>query len=516
MDSAPANAGASALDRPSPRNGFDRFFEISARGSTVGREVRGGLATFFTMAYIVVLNPLILAGGTDADGGKLPIPALAAATALVAGLMTLLMGVVGRFPLALAAGLGVNALVAYEIAPQMTWADAMGLVVIEGIIIAVLVLTGLRTAVFRSVPTQLKTAIGVGIGLFLALIGFVDAGFVRGAQGAPPVSLGIGGVLVSWPSLVFVLGLLFTLVLVVRRVKGAILIGILASTVLAIVVEAIAKVGPAGGPNPNPKGWSLNVPALPDKIVGLPDLSLLGNFNVLGSWQRAGWLVVIMFVFTLMLTDFFDTMGTMVAVGQEGGLLDENGTPPRTREILLVDSVAAAAGGAASVSSNTSYIESAAGVAEGARTGVANLVTGGLFLLAMFLAPLVSIVPFEAASTALVVVGFLMLTAVTTIDWSDYEIAIPAFLTIVLMPFTFSISNGIGAGVITYVLLKLVRGKAREVHPLLYGVAVLFVVYFLRGPLEAALLSGGRRRGGGGPGDGTVCGDGGHTVVGGR
>ena len=481
MATAPAATGT--------RNSFDRYFEISARGSTVGREVRGGLATFFTMAYVVVLNPLILAGGTDADGGKLPIAALAAATALVAGVMTILMGVVARFPLALAAGLGVNALVAYEIAPTMTWADAMGLVVIEGVIIAILVLTGLRTAVFNAVPTQLKTAIGVGIGLFLALIGFVDAGFVRGGTASPPVGLGIGGVLVSWPAFVFVLGLLFTIVLVVRRVKGAILIGIVASTILAIIVEAIAKVGPAGGgPEANPKGWALNVPALPDRIVDTPDLSLLGQFDLLGSWQRAGFVVAAMFVFTLLLTDFFDTMGTMVAVGQEGGMLDETGTPPRTREILLVDSVAAAAGGAASVSSNTSYIESAAGVAEGARTGVANLVTGGLFLLAMFLSPLVTIVPFEAASTALVVVGFLMLTAVRTIDWTDYEIAAPAFLTIVLMPVTYSISNGIGAGVITYVLIKLVKGKAREVHPLLYVVAGLFIVYFLRGPIEALIF----------------------------
>lgn len=467
---------------------FDRFFEISARGSTWAREVRGGLATFFTMAYIVVLNPLILGSATDGDGAQLAIPAIAAATALVAGVMTILMGVVARFPLALAAGLGVNALVAYEIAPEMTWADAMGLVVIEGVIIAILVLTGLRTAVFRSVPTQLKTAIGVGIGLFLALIGFVDAGFVRGAAGVPPVALGIGGVLITWPALVFVIGLLVTLVLVVRRVKGAILIGILGTTVLAIIVEAIADVGPAGGPDGNPHGWSLNVPAWPSSWDATPDLSLLGNFNVLGAWDRAGFLVALMFVFTLLLTDFFDTMGTMVAVGQEAELLDDDGVPPRTREILLVDSVAAAAGGAASVSSNTSYIESAAGVAEGARTGVANLVTGALFLVAIFLAPLVVIVPFEAASAALVVVGFLMMTGVRTIDWTDYEIAIPAFLTIVLMPFTYSISNGIGAGFITYVLIKVVKGKAREVHPLMYGVAALFVLYFLRGPLETLLF----------------------------
>ncbi|WP_052359295.1 NCS2 family permease [Actinoplanes friuliensis] len=476
-----------------PKNGFDRFFEISARGSTVGREVRGGFATFFTMAYIVVLNPLILAAGVDAVGGTLPVAALAAGTALVAGVMTILMGVVARFPLALAAGLGVNALVAYEIAPEMTWADAMGLVFIEGVIIGILVLTGLRTAVFRAVPTQLKTAIGVGIGLFLMIIGLVDAGFVRRIPDAAgttvPVELGIGGKLASWPALVFVLGVLLTLVLFVRKVKGAILIGILVTTIFAIIVEAIAKVGPSFvDGKPNPSGWSLNVPALPDKIVDLPDLSLLGKFNVFDSWSRAGWLVVLMFIFTLLITDFFDTMGTMVAVGQEGGLLDEEGMPPRTKEILLVDSIAAAAGGAASVSSNTSYIESASGVAEGARTGVANLVTGVLFLLAMFLAPLVVVVPFEAASTALVVVGFLMMTAVRQIDWTDYQIAIPAFLAITLMPFTYSISNGIGAGVISYVVIKLALGKAREVHPILYGVAVLFVLYFLRGPLESVLL----------------------------
>ncbi len=469
---------------------FDRFFEISARGSTLGRELRGGLTTFFTMAYIVVLNPLILGSAVDGDNKRLAQTAIAAATALVAGVMTILMGVVARFPLALAAGLGVNALVAFEIAPQMTWADAMGLVVIEGVIIAILVLTGLRTAVFRSVPTQLKTAIGVGIGLFLTVIGFSDAGFVHGMVGSPPLTLGINSKLVTWPILVFVLGLLGTLVMVVRRLRGAILIGIVGSTVLAIIVETIAKVGPSGGPNGNPHGWSLNVPKLPapDSIVGAPDLSLLGKFNVLDSWGRAGWLVALMFVFTLLLTDFFDTMGTMVAVGQEGGLLDKGGTPPRTREILFVDSVAAAAGGAASVSSNTSFIESASGVAEGARTGVANIVTGLLFLLAMFFAPLVNIVPFEAASTALVVVGFLMMTAVRTIDWSDYDIAIPAFLTIVVMPFTYSISNGIGAGVITYALIKVARGRFREVQPLLWGVSALFILYFLRGPLENWVL----------------------------
>jgi AGZA family xanthine/uracil permease-like MFS transporter len=490
-----APTGAPTTAAPPPRNAVDRYFAVTARGSTIGREIRGGLATFFTMGYIVVLNPLILGRGTDAAGDRLDLAQIAAATALVAGVMTILMGVVARFPLALAAGLGVNALVAFEIAPRMTWADAMGLVVIEGLIITVLVLTGLRTAVFHAVPAQLKIAIGVGIGLFLTMIGFVDAGFVRAnPAGSPPVQLGVGNKLAGWPTVVFVLGLLVTIVLLVRRVRGALLIGIAVATVLAIVVEAVAKVGPAFTPpdKVDPTGWSLNVPALPDRVFAVPDLGLLGRFDVLGAWDSATALIAAMFVFTLLVTDFFDTMGTMFEVGYEAGpdghLLDADGMPPRTREILLVDSLAAAAGGAASVSSNTSYIESAAGVGEGARTGVANLVTGGLFLVAMFFAPLVTIVPFEAASTALVVVGFLMMTAVRLIDWTEYDIAIPAFLTIVLMPFTYSISTGIGAGFIAYVLIKAVRGRAREVAPLMWGAAALFVLYFLRGPIESALF----------------------------
>jgi adenine/guanine/hypoxanthine permease len=464
---------------------LDRYFLISERGSTVAREVRGGITTFVTMAYIVVLNPLILGGGTDATGAKLPQTQVAAATALVAGLMTMFMGAYARFPLALAAGLGVNALVAYTIAPQMTWADAMGLVVIEGVLILIVVLSGARQMIFNAVPTQLKTAIGVGIGLFLALIGFVDAGFVRGGTTSPPLNLGVDGILRGWPSVVFAVGLLGMIVLVVLRVRGAILIGIVGATVLAIVIESIGHLGAQSASNPD--GWSLNVPKVPKKIVDVPDLHLIGHFNVLGSWRTAGVLITVLFIFTLMLSDFFDTMGTMVAVGAEAGLLDERGNPPRTREILIVDSVAAAAGGAASVSSNTSYVESAAGVGEGARTGLASLVTGVLFLGAMFFAPLVQVVPFEAATTALVIVGFLMMTTVVTIDWSDFDIAIPAFLTIVLMPFTYSISNGIGAGVITYTLIKVVRGRARVIHPLLWIVAVLFLVYFFRGPIEDAI-----------------------------
>ena len=464
---------------------LDRFFKISERGSTVEREVRGGIVTFFTMAYIIVLNPLILGFATDADGkflggGDAPnLAAIAAGTALVAAVMTILMGVVANYPLALATGLGLNAFVAFSVASQMTWADAMGLIVLEGLVILVLVLTGFRTAVFHAIPAQLKVAISVGIGLFIALIGFVDAGFVRRIPDAAgttvPVQLGPGGALQGWPVVVFSIGLVLVVALWVRKVRGAILISILATTVVAIVVEAI---GDLGSSQDGPTGWSLNVPEWPDKIVDKPDFGTLGEFNLFGSFESVGVVSALLLVFTLMLADFFDTMGTMTAIGAEAGLLDEDGTPPNTQRILIVDSVAAAAGGAAGVSSNTSYIESASGVGEGARTGLASVVTGVLFLLAMLFAPLVDIIPSEAAVPALVLVGFLMMQQVKGIDWDDVEIAIPAFLTIVLMPFTYSITVGIGAGFLAYVFVKLVRGKLSEVHPLLWVVAALFVVYF--------------------------------------
>jgi AGZA family xanthine/uracil permease-like MFS transporter len=476
-----------------PRGGIDRFFKITERGTTVGREVRGGFVTFFTMAYIIVLNPLILGFAADEDGKFLGggsgdgsnLATIAAGTALVAGVMTILMGVVANYPLALATGLGLNAFVAFSIASQMTWADAMGLVVIEGLVILVLVLTGFREAVFHAVPPQLKVAISVGIGLFIALIGFVDSGFVHripdAANTTVPVQLGATGQLSGWPVLVFAIGLLLVVALWVLRVKGAILISIIATTVVAAIVEAIGDLGPASADNP--KGWSLTVPSWPDKIFDTPDFGTLGHFSLLGSFDNAGVVTAILLIFTLMLADFFDTMGTMTAIGAEAGLLQPDGTPPNTQRILIVDSVAAAAGGAAGVSSNTSYIESASGVGEGARTGLASVVTGVLFLLSIFLAPLVAIIPSEAAVPALVLVGFLMMQQVRGIDWDDLEIAIPAFLTIVLMPFTYSITVGIGAGFIVYVFIKVVRGKVATIHPLMWLVAALFVVYFFINPI---------------------------------
>lgn len=484
---------------------LNSFFKISERGSTVGQEIRGGIVTFFTMAYIVALNPLILGGkgdGTSAEKVLGSGPQIAAATALVAGVMTILMGVVANFPLAIATGLGLNTFVAVGIAalPKMTWADAMGLVVLEGLIITVLVLTGFRTAVFRAVPTQLKIAISVGIGLFIALIGLVDAGFVRKTPGGGPVpvTLGNDGYLVGWPVIVFIFGLFLMAGLMVRKVKGALLIGIVVSTVVAIVLEKVYKIGTNFIPAPfvpadlknsplidkvsgnyiNPSGWGLNIPSMPKDVIAKPDFSLLGNFNLLGSFKAIGIVAAVLLIFTLLLADFFDTMGTMTAIGHEAGLVDKDGDVPNSNRILLVDSIAAAAGGAGGVSSNTSYIESASGVGEGARTGLASVVTGILFLLTTFLSPLVAIIPYEAATPALIIVGFLMMTQIKSIDWSDYGIAIPAFLTIILMPFTYSISVGIGAGFVSYVVIRLLQGRAKEIHPLLALVAGLFVVYF--------------------------------------
>ncbi|MEW1583742.1 NCS2 family permease [Streptomyces microflavus] len=467
---------------PAPGSAVDRYFAITARGSTFAREIRGGFATFFTMAYILVLNPIILGSAEDKFGAQLSGPQLVTATALVAAVMTVIMGVGGNLPLALAAGLGLNAVVAYQIAPLMSWPDAMGLIVLEGLLICVLVVTGLREAVMHAIPPALKQAISVGIGLFIAFIGFVDAGFatrIPGETGSVPVQLGATGHLSGWPVLVFCLGVLLTVALLARKVRGALLISIVAMTVVAIVINEIADIAPAA--------WGLTVPAVPGDIVAAPDFGLLGAFSLFGAFQQVGIITIVLLVFTLILSDFFDTMGTVVGVSSEAGLLDENGKVPNLGRVLLIDGAAAVAGGAASASSSTSYIESAAGVGEGARTGFASLVTGGLFAVALFLTPLATVVPAQAAAPALVAVGFLLMAQVRHIDWERYEIAIPAFLTIAVMPFTYSITNGIGAGFLAYVVIQTALGRARRVHWLLWASSALFALYFAIDPVEQLL-----------------------------
>ncbi|WP_457965322.1 NCS2 family permease [Arthrobacter sp. D1-29] len=471
---------------------LDRYFKITERGSNLSREVRGGFATFFAMSYIVVLNPLILSGA-DSSGNSLGFPAVAAVTALVAGILTILMGAWAKHPFALATGLGVNAFVAVTVAtnPGLTWPDMMGLVVISGVTMLILVLTGFRTAVFKAVPDGLKTAIVVGIGLFIALIGLVNAGFVRRipdvAGTTVPVGLGFDGKLLGWPTAVFVFGLILTIGLVVRKVKGAILIGIITSTIIAVILETTLHIGPSVDPGKpfNPQGWSLVAPTFSEWAA--PDLSLIGKANPFGAFEHLGFVAATLLAFVILLSIFFDAMGTMVGLANEAGTVDEHGNIPDVDRVLQVDALGAIVGGGASVSSNQIYVEAGAGIGEGARTGIASIVTGLLFLVAMFFTPLINLVPFEAVAPALVVVGFMMVSQVGKIDWQDWGIAIPAFLTFTLMPFTYSIANGLGAGFIAYVLIRTIQGRIRDIHPLMWAVAAAFLIFFAVGPIEAAL-----------------------------
>jgi adenine/guanine/hypoxanthine permease len=451
---------------------LDAFFGLANRGTTVRTEVVAGATTFMTMAYIVFVNPAILGGVTDVAGSRLAFPALLTSTALVAAVMTLAMGLFANLPLALAAGMGLNSVVAFQLVATMklTWAQAMGVIVAEGLAITVLVASGLRQAVVRAVPIAMKKAIGIGIGLFLAIIGFVDAGFVsRNAVDPVPVALGAGGHLKGFPIVLFVLSLLFTAWLVARSVKGALLVGILSATVVAVIAKSL--FGDAAGFKP----WEVVLPASP---FARPDFSQLGKFSF-GFVGVLGAATAALTVFSIMLSDFFDTVGTVVAVGQEAKYVDEQGNFPRPGTVLMIDSLAAMAGGAAGASSATTYIGSAAGAAAGGRTGLASVITGLLFAACLFISPLAGVVPPQATGAVLVLVGFFMMRDVGSLPWADATEAVPAFLTLTLMPFTYSITNGIGAGFLSYAVLKTLGGRAREVHPLMYCAAAAFLLYFI-------------------------------------
>ncbi|KOU31287.1 MULTISPECIES: NCS2 family permease [Streptomyces] len=477
--STPAPAPAPATPEPSPREpsgGLDRYFKISERGSSVAREVRGGFATFFAMAYIIVLNPIILGSAKDMYGHQLDSGQLVTATVLTAAFTTLLMGVIGNVPIALAAGLGVNTVVALQLAPRMSWPDAMGMVVLAGFVVMLLVATGLRERVMNAVPLGLRKGIAIGIGLFIMLIGLVDSGFVSripdAAHTTVPLQLGSDGHLHGWPVLIFVIGTLLTLALLIRKVPGAILISIVAMTLVAVVVQLVADLPDSG--------WGLTVPAWPGNPVSAPDFGLVGQVSLFGGFGKVGLLTGILFVFTVLLSCFFDAMGTILGVGDEAKLIDKKtGEFPGINRVLFVDGLAVASGGATSSSATTCFVESTAGVGEGARTGLANVVTGALFAVALFLTPLATMVPSQAATPALVAVGFLILAgSVKDIDWSDFTIAVPAFLAMVMMPFTYSITNGIGIGFITFSVLRLATGRGREVPTAMYVVSAVFVFYY--------------------------------------
>jgi AGZA family xanthine/uracil permease-like MFS transporter len=452
------------------RGGLDGFFKITERGSTVRIEILAGLTTWLTMAYILFVNPLILGLG----GSGLPFAQVLTVTALAAGVMTILMGIVGKYPFAIAAGLGLNAFVAFTLVGSdgLSFPQAMGVIVAEGVVITLLVLTNVREMVIDAIPMDLKRAIGIGIGAFIAFIGLVEAGVVHGItpEGTPPPPpVGIG-TLTTWPVGVFAFGLLLSGALVARKVKGALLIGILSSTVLAIIINEAKHLSV----------WSDGIASVPHKVVASPDFALVGDFSF-SFVSKLGFWTAVAVVVSVMLSDFFDTVGSVIGIGGEAGMLDDEGRLPGMKRVLLVDSLAAVVGGLTSSSSNTTYIESASGVSDGGRSGLTAVVVGALFLVAMFFSPIAGVIPKEATAPALVIVGYFMMTLAKDIEWSDPGIGIPVLLTIVMMPFTYSITNGIGAGFVSYSLIALLRGKGKDVHWLMWIVSAIFIWYFVHG-----------------------------------
>jgi AGZA family xanthine/uracil permease-like MFS transporter len=436
---------------------LERIFKLSQLGTNIRVEIVAGLTTFMTMAYIIFANPMIL------SGGGVPLAGAAAATCLAAALPTLLMGTLTNYPIALAPGMGLNAILAFQVAKVYGWPVAMGVIFVEGAIISICVLTGLRQVVMDAIPQSLKISIAVGIGLLIAFIGLANAGIVQKSEAGVVTygSMRDPGPIIAG------LGLLVIMFFMAKRLKGAILLGIVATAILAFILKAIFP-GFFGGVVPSLTG---------ERLVQAPDFSTFGGLDILGAlrWSLAG--VILAFL----LTDFFDTMGTVIAIGRQMGVLTPEGRLPRIFPVLFIDSFGACWGGICGASSATCYIESAAGVAAGGRTGLTSVVVAVLFLLALVFSPIVKLVPAQAVAPALFVVGYLMMKEVIHIDFGKFEEAFPSFLTLLVIPLTYSISHGIGWGFISYAVIKLVTGKGREVHPLLYIVALFFAVSFVYG-----------------------------------
>lgn len=455
---------ATVSNAPAP-NPLDHYFGITAAGSTVSRELRAGLTTFLTMSYVLFVNPQVLGGAiTGIDGG---FEKLLVVTALAAAIGSLLMALVARYPFAQAPGMGLNAYFAYTVVlgQKIPWQTALGAVFVSGLLFVVLSVLGVRQAVVRAIPNALKFAVTAGIGMFLAFIGLKNAGAIV-ANPATFVSLGS---LLAPPVLIALFGLLVTSALLVRRVRGAIVFGIVAATLLAIVTRAPVYPGahdalvPFGG--------------FPHGVVALPvwPSGLVGALDVRAALSLGAAAIV----FTFFFVDFFDATGTLVGLATRAGYVDANGDMPRARRTFACDGLAAMAGALLGTSTTTAYIESAAGIAEGGRTGLTALAVAVLFVLATLLWPLASIIPAAATAPALIVVGALMLDGLRNVDWSDYAVSIPVFLTMIAMPLTFSIANGVSFGVISYAAIKLLSGRGREVAPLLYFVAALLIARYI-------------------------------------
>ena len=475
------------------RSALDRRFRFDENRTTLGRDTVAGVTTFIVMSYIIFVNPQILgfSGIPPLEDRGLPFDGVLTSTCLVAGVMTILMGLYTNRAYAIAPGLGLNAVVAFTLVANegLGFPEAMGLVVVEGLAVTILVIVGLREAVMRAIPLELKKAIAIGIGLFIAFIGLVNSGLVIRGEGTP-VDL---AEFTTWPVAITLFGIVVTIGLRAIGFRGDLLLGIIVTTAFATIVNYAADVYPE----------EIGYARFPDDVVQAPDFGLVGDFSF-DAFTTLPFLAAVAFAFTLFLADFFDTMGTLVGVGRQAGYLDERGELPEIRKPLLVDSLAAAAGGAASASSATTYIESASGVAVGGRTGWVSVVTGALFFPFMFIAPLIGMVPPQATAPALIIVGWLMISVLTEveeeaeeeelaggvrpregrrlaagIDFHDIAVGLSAAIVIMLMPFTFSITDGIAAGFIVYVLIRLFQGRWARVHPLMYGAAIAFTLYFL-------------------------------------
>ncbi|HET7571826.1 MAG TPA: NCS2 family permease [Gaiellaceae bacterium] len=468
---------------------LERRFRFAEHGTTLGRDTMAGVTTFIVMSYIIFLNPIILTSVKPSAGAALPFEGVVTATCVVAAVMTIAMGLYTNRAYALAPGLGINAIVAFQLVGSegLTFASAMGLILLEGIVVTALVLTGLREQIMRAIPLELKKAIAIGIGLFIAFIGLYDSGLVVQGSGTP-VTLGHW---TTWPVFVTILGIVVTLALRARGFKGDLLVGIIGTTIVATIINSATDHSAFGTSTATWPGWS--------HIASWGDWSTFGNFDF-HAFSKLGVVSALVWVFALFLSDFFDTMGTLVGVGKPAGYLDSDGHLPEIRKPLLIDSLAAIAGGASSTSSATTYIESGSGVAAGGRTGWVAVVAGALFVPFLFFAPLIGMVPSQATAAALIIVGYLMVSQLTEgedeaeveegvarsgisklagIDFHDLAIGLPAALVIMLMPFSYSITNGIGFGFIAYCLIRAVQGRAKDVHVLMWAVSAAFALYFL-------------------------------------
>ena len=438
---------------------MDKFFKISERGSTLRAEIVGGITTFFAMAYIIFVNSgMLSATGMDQNGVLL-------ATCISAAIGCFLTAMLANVPFAQAPGMGLNAFFTYTVCFNMgyTWQEALAIVLLSGILFLVIAVSPLRSRIISAIPAFLKSAIAAGIGLFIAFIGILNVGLVGFGSGVPALQFlvddGAGNMVVNSAGILALIGLLITAILMAYKVKGAIVIGILATTLIGL-----------------PMGQT----HLPESItmagVSLSTVAFQLDF---GGLMTKGLLPLITAVISFALVDCFDTIGTLIGTAKNAGMTDKNGNLPGGDRALIADAIATCCGACLGTSTVTTFVESSTGISEGARTGLSSLVVGALFLLACLLAPVANIIPSAATAPALIIVGVLMIKGATEINWSDFEEACPAFLTIAMMPFAYSISDGIGFGFISYSVIKLARGKGKDVPVLVYIIAVLFIAKYI-------------------------------------